>query len=140
MNAEERYRDEAHILTKERDDALAEVEWLRRQVGDMNAASWEFEAQEKELRAEVERLRALYDLHTGGNECPFEVELAEVRRGWQEQTAIFAQERAEVERLRAVLKTVTDAIYPLGASMTGIEGYSQVDLEAARNALAGEKE
>ena len=29
MNAEERYRNEAHVLTRERDEALAEAERLR---------------------------------------------------------------------------------------------------------------
>jgi chromosome segregation ATPase len=63
-----------------------EVERLREDNRWLREYQQRIEPQVEEWKAEVEWLRA---------------ELADVRRGWQEQTAIFAQERAEVERLRA---------------------------------------
>jgi len=41
--------------------------------------------------------------------------------------------------LLAALERVVKSVYPLGASMTGIEDYSQGDLEAARAAIAKAK-
>jgi chromosome segregation ATPase len=58
------------------------------------------------LVSEVRRLEQLYDLHTGGNECSFEVEvkrLREAERGWYERTNEVMHLKAEVERLRAEL-------------------------------------
>jgi hypothetical protein len=56
MNAEERYRNEAHVLTRERDEARAEVERLRAEQDAAFGRGYNHAWKERE--AEVERLQA----------------------------------------------------------------------------------
>jgi chromosome segregation ATPase len=109
---------DASRMTSEQE---AEIERLQRQL----SACKDIDKELGVLRETVERLRAenshLVDRHNRESHSTASHEGMEVDRL-----------NREVERLRAVLRTATDAIYPLGASMTGIKGYSQKDWHEAR--------